>query len=555
MEFKKMYERDIFPLGTMQDIVNEHLKTKDIKYLFNAVDYAKKYMSIETIKTILDYSKNQNRASCGYYSTLIDACKSAIYEIKHTRTTISACMIVKDETYLIDGLDQKRKRINLRECIFSFLEYVDELIICDTGSSDRTIKMLEIIAKNNQKVKVIKEKWVNFSHNRNLVAKQASKEWVLIIDADERILDASKLKSVLREAAALGCNAVKFKMYDIKESGVVGSFGETNARLVKTDCVYCYGAAHNQIVGFAGVHSTDKITLMHYGYRHGTEKRDKRYKQTAHLLKKDLKGAKNEASLCYIHYKLAEVYMMMEMQREAMDHIWKSMKHVSNTTTNFMTSVLYLAVILHGKFKYKVAAYYLNELILKLDPMHVDASWVMCAFSKDFKNQRFIDAVKAYLVSVNEHEFNRISEAACYHADDYVSVLKEYSEKINNSVDLDVVFLIPFSKISFSDESRQMLYSIIAKAIEYERDDAARAILKSMSLIDGYEIDVSNSFLFCKGYKEDSEYVARMLDKSNKSWYTLYNAGVYYDSIGETEKSKRLFESADAKRLESEKEA
>ncbi len=47
------------------------------------------------------------------------------------RATISACIIVKNEETL------------LPQCLESIKEYVDEIIIVDTGSNDKTIEIAE----------------------------------------------------------------------------------------------------------------------------------------------------------------------------------------------------------------------------------------------------------------------------------------------------------------------------------------------------------------------------------------------------------------------------
>lgn len=97
--------------------------------------------------------------------------------------TISLCMIAKNE--------QK----NLANCLNSVKKIVDEIIIVDTGSTDKT---KEIAKKFN--AKLFDFKWVDgFSAARNESLKHAAKDWILVLDADEIIEkeDLIKIKNAI----------------------------------------------------------------------------------------------------------------------------------------------------------------------------------------------------------------------------------------------------------------------------------------------------------------------------------------------------------------------
>ncbi len=99
--------------------------------------------------------------------------------------TVSLCMIVKDEEK------------NLETCIHGLKPFIDEIIIVDTGSKDKTVE----IAKRNG-AKIFNFVWKdNFSAARNFAIQQASCDWILNLDADH-LLDCSnksKLKQQLKD--------------------------------------------------------------------------------------------------------------------------------------------------------------------------------------------------------------------------------------------------------------------------------------------------------------------------------------------------------------------
>jgi glycosyltransferase involved in cell wall biosynthesis len=70
---------------------------------------------------------------------------------------------------------------NIRRCLES-LQWVDEIIIVDSFSTDRTIEICSAYS-----TKIFYRKFDDFASQRNFALSKASNEWVLIIDADEEV--------------------------------------------------------------------------------------------------------------------------------------------------------------------------------------------------------------------------------------------------------------------------------------------------------------------------------------------------------------------------------
>jgi glycosyltransferase involved in cell wall biosynthesis len=85
------------------------------------------------------------------------------------RRKISAAIITKDEEK------------NIGRCLGS-LGWVDEIVVVDSGSTDRT---LDICREHG--CKIIKTDWLGFGPTKQLAIDAVSNDWVLSIDADEEV--------------------------------------------------------------------------------------------------------------------------------------------------------------------------------------------------------------------------------------------------------------------------------------------------------------------------------------------------------------------------------
>ena len=89
---------------------------------------------------------------------------------------LSVCMIVKNEERF------------LGQCLASVKDIADELIVIDTGSTDRTV---EIAREHGAQVGYFE--WCNdFAAARNASIAPATGDWILFLDADEELSSAEK---------------------------------------------------------------------------------------------------------------------------------------------------------------------------------------------------------------------------------------------------------------------------------------------------------------------------------------------------------------------------
>ncbi len=124
---------------------------------------------------------------------------------------ISLCMIVKNEENV------------LARCLDSIADLMDEIIIVDTGSTDRT---KEIAKKYTDKIYDFT--WIDdFAAARNYSFSKASKDYIYVADADE-VLDAQNHKKFqdLKEVLLPEIEIVQMKYCNQLDNGTAYNFDE-----------------------------------------------------------------------------------------------------------------------------------------------------------------------------------------------------------------------------------------------------------------------------------------------------------------------------------------
>lgn len=148
--------------------------------------------------------------------------------------TICLNMIVKNESKIIERL------------LKSVVNFIDCYCICDTGSEDNTIELINNFFSNtNIKGKIIQEKFRNFGYNRNfaLDACLGMSDYLLLIDADMIFITNDKFnKSVFRNLVEEK-NPDVFSLFQGSES-----FFYDNKRIIRNSPKYRYIEPTHEVI-------------------------------------------------------------------------------------------------------------------------------------------------------------------------------------------------------------------------------------------------------------------------------------------------------------------
>ena len=197
---------------------------------------------------------------------------------------ITLCMIVKNEEKYI------------KTCLENALTLVGKAVVVDTGSTDRT---LEILAGFGSQVDVRRFDWIDdFAAARNYSLEGISGDWILVLDADERLVcDAAKLRGLLDISSKQG--------YDVPLESDIG--GETllskaYVRLFRNLGYRYFRAIHEQLAieqNTVGNLEPSVCKIVHYGYSSDNLQDKNKIDRNLNILLAELQKKPSDAFLCY----------------------------------------------------------------------------------------------------------------------------------------------------------------------------------------------------------------------------------------------------------------
>ncbi len=209
-------------------------------------------------------------------------------------------MIVKDEEEF------------LPRCLNSVKDYVDEMIIVDTGSTDRTVEIAESFG-----AKVFIHPWEgSFSKARNYSLKYATCDWILYLDADEELSmgDAPKLKEIVKDN---NYTVISFVIKNKFKDSTQESYANMIRLFKNFNGIYYDGIVHNTIK-YSGKCLESPLSIIHHGYNLSGNKMEEKFLRTTTLLKEQIKtGPHNPIPHMYLGISYLEAKMYDEAIEES----------------------------------------------------------------------------------------------------------------------------------------------------------------------------------------------------------------------------------------------
>lgn len=192
------------------------------------------------------------------------------------------------ELSLTAALITKNEAGNIRACLESVKRICDEIVVVDTGSKDETVEIAKSLG-----AKTFSFEWTNsFSDARNRALECASSQWVLWIDADERLTPESF------GAILAGMVRPQFGGYLIAIQNLLHEQDESQDILIHHACrlfqklpsVRFEGKIHEQVspsivkLGLP-IATLEGALIKHYGYRVSAMEANQKHERNIAMLR------------------------------------------------------------------------------------------------------------------------------------------------------------------------------------------------------------------------------------------------------------------------------
>lgn len=350
------------------------------------------------------------------------------------RPTISVCMMVKNEEK------------NLPRALDSVKDWVDEIIVVDTGSTDRTVEIAESYG-----AKVYHHPWEHdFSKHRNQSISYATGDWLLILDADEELDQetAPQLRKLTK--APQGVNGLLFELYNDVTAG--GQTFVLHPRFFRNGVGFYYqGKVHNRPT-VPGEVARTTVRLIHYGYNESPEVMEAKHQRRTTMIRKWVEEEPDNflAHSYLAHALLSRPESMPEAVEEALTslgllhntpHEQQRYPHVYYPILNGLTNLGRDDELLqHAADCLKVAPYYPDPLFFTV--------WV------EYKRQAWEDVCR------HSEKFMELQERCRANPSDFLFFENMSFDQLNTVL---MRWVVAAGKLGRAEEAKRVLKMVMAE--------------------------------------------------------------------------------------------
>ncbi len=339
----------------------------------------------EALKKYIEYSGGSIEA----VNLLNNLKKTPFYQ--KSEPTVSAALIVKNEEEM------------LGQCLESVIDIADEIVVVDTGSTDRTVEIAEKYG-----AKVFHHPWKDsFAEARNHSLRHASCDWIFVIDADEELERQDIVNMMNAKWNGDKYDAILFPVFSVLpgQLGGINQGKHYSPRMFKNrDDIYYDGIVHNVLVMPDKV-SMAEIRMHHYGYDLRPDKMIEKFNRSLKLLLKQIEDSPDDA---FARFNIAQMYLSRNHFDEAEKHALKVIDIL--TEDNITQQHIYLMalnqlVLIYNRKKDKRNAENHALKALEIDKDYIDPlialGWLY--FSQD-RIEEAEDVLDRFLIAVEKHK-------------------------------------------------------------------------------------------------------------------------------------------------------
>lgn len=438
----------------------------------------------------------------------------------------------------------KNEEANLRECLESINNIVDDIVIVDTGSTDNTIKIAEEFG-----AKVYHFNWISdFSAARNFALSKSSGDWILYLDADERLHERSKneLLSLSKNKNLVGANCL---INNVDEITGTPKFMKYIRFFRNSENIKFTGKAHEQIEASLLQNRykiiDSKIEITHLGYN--VEESELKKKAERNLL--PLLEEYDDTKSAYYAFQLANTYKVLGDKESEMKYHQIAISDPILKDEYKAIGYLTLADYSLREGNVNLAREY-AESGLKLESNHSLLNLVASqVYNSINENSKAIEFCKTALFA-NRKLINRI---ASFNSIDIIvpeeKILKHalYLSATGENNYMFNYFLLELNKLKDFDKSEYIIIEKLFNRINLTEDeflilskvvdiDSLDLYLALISRLNNKEAELNSLFYLHDNFETNSKYLTKLGLTLNENGFASEAMQVFENSLKLEEK-------------------
>lgn len=248
------------------------------------------------------------------------------------KVPISVCIIAKNEEKYLE------------ECLKRLQPFGMEIIVTDTGSTDRTKEIAKKYAS-----KVLDFAWCDdFAAARNFCAEHSSYPWILALDCDEYVsaIDIKTLR-ILMQKFPKYCGVIRLKNLLKTEDGDITYSTDDVMRFYNRNYYKYYYPIHEQICSKDESRIEENADgflvpceIIHHGYMIDEEEMAEKQKRNLNLLYKVVENGKADS---YTYFQIGQSELILNHYEEAINAFQQGLE-LGHSTENVYVHVMIMSL-------------------------------------------------------------------------------------------------------------------------------------------------------------------------------------------------------------------
>lgn len=421
---------------------------------------------------------------------------------------VSACIIAKNEEE------------NLPRLLKSIMGKFDEIVLVDTGSTDKTVE----IAKDFG-AKVYHRQWNGFADARQYAVEMATGDWIWFFDADCQLEEEEyerfkRILLMIKDKPQYEGIGVVYK--NLGKNGEIKGISSTVHIHKKHPDIVWEGKVHERVVN----RKTNtilvppfKVSVLHYGYADFNTQMCKA-KRNLKLIFDELKSLRNQdkeyeyyVNIFYIvqSYNALSYLNKEKYLRKSLRYIKRFLQYadgIPNIATFKKHFYVYAGRIYYELNMLKEAIEILEKAI-EIDSLYPDYNYLLYKiYSLKDEEEQAINYGLNFLRGLDRYKENYgvISDFLIFKN----QIINELTEKIKNKIDYQELL-----KSLWKEEKGENIGRLMFKVLKEKNPKEAEKIIKKVSLIFGSDeayADLGEFYFENKNYQESIKSFMKSLE-------------------------------------------